>query len=228
MVNKQSRHFCSRKFAEVMDATVSVINVREAHSSTKQKHEFDPKSKERNSKSFHYLHEIELAKGLEKKDTHEKDTVEAKTLKNSSVNDLSEISRTKERKQKIASNVDLRMFSPKEKSQEQPNEQNERECESKGNSGTVSYLYGLYGFLILLVSTFVSGALTLIPRENSLLRPEFWYQSILLFNIISLMTSFDFMISLSIFADRKDLQSKMMCWKFFCSRQIGITIDVIH
>ena len=126
---------------------------------------------------------LELVEVFEKKDTHEKETSEMKNLDKSSGNQLDENSRRKRPKKKEVSNIDLQMLSPIAQPQEQP----KNEWESGDNSGAVSYFYGLYGVLILIVCTFVSSALTLIPRENSLLRPEYWYQNIILYSINSLL-----------------------------------------
>ena len=203
-----------------MDVTVSVINVREAISPKKSKLESDPKSTERNPKSFEYPQELELVEVFERKDTYENETSEIKNLKKSSGNELDKNSRRKEPKKKDVSNTDRQMFSPKAKPQQQP----KSECERGDNSGTVSYFYGLYGVLILIICTFVSALLTLIPRENSLLHPEYWYQNIILYSINSLSSSFDVMIALSFFSDRKDFLSIMMGWKLFCARQMAFTL----
>lgn len=203
-----------------MDVTVSVINVREALSSTKSKPESDPKSTERNSKSFEYPKELEVTQVFEKNDTYEKETSDIKNPKESSGKDLGENSRRKQPKKKEVSNTDLQMFSPKEI----PQEELKSKCESGDNSDTVSYFYGLHGVLILIVCTFFSAALTLIPRQNSILHPEYWYQNILLFNLLSLLAAFNVIITLSFFTDRKDLMSVMMCWKLFCARQMAFTV----
>ena len=75
------------------------------------------------------------------------------------------------------------------------------------SSDNISYWNSLYGIIILIACILYTSFLTLIPRHNSILYPDYWYETIFLFGAVSIRNSALLIIELYIFTNAKTLVS---------------------
>ena len=78
-----------------------------------------------------------------------------------------------------------------------------------------SYWNSLYGMLILITCTLYSTFLTLIPRHNSILYPDYWYETLFLFGAVSIRNSALLITELFIFTNEEKFLSISLWFKSF-------------
>ena len=88
----------------------------------------------------------------------------------------------------------------------------ERNFEENEN-GYGSYWDCMYSLLILFACVLYTSVLTLIPRHNSILYPDYWYEAMILFVGISVRNTALTVTELYIFTNAKDLLSKSVVLK---------------
>ena len=90
----------------------------------------------------------------------------------------------------------------------------DRDIEDNSSDNT-SYWNSLYGIIILLACILYGSFLTLIPRQNSILYPDYWYETLFLFGVISIRNSALLVTELFIFTNEKTLASMSLLFKSF-------------
>ena len=90
------------------------------------------------------------------------------------------------------------------------------EMDTKDDSRNASYWNGAYALLLLGAVILNTAVLTLIPRQNSIQHPEYWYQSMIMYIVgVNFRWSGFTIIELSLFTDTKFLLSVKSFVKFF-------------
>lgn len=115
-------------------------------------------------------------------------------------------------KRNMESRFNFRKISPPIEHQNKPS----TVMDTTDDSRNASYWNGAYVVLILVVVILNTAILTLIPRQNSIRHPEYWYQSIVLFVVgVSIRYTCYTIIELSLFTDTNFLLSVKAFAKFF-------------
>ena len=81
--------------------------------------------------------------------------------------------------------------------------------------GYAGYWNCLYGLLILFACILYTSVLTFIPRHNSILYPDYWYEAMILFIGISIRNTALTIVELYIFTNAKALLSMQVIFKAF-------------